>query len=207
MRRSAERASPPGRTPVWLTSFVGRRRELAALTDAVRRHRLITLVGPGGVGKSRLAGALAQHYGTRSWWSDVAGLPDTIRDIKRAGTRVVVLDAGAGIRTGAFVEVAEHLVIETDATVVVTSRRPLAVAGEQRWPVHGLSATEAATLFLARLREAEPGATVDRDALAELCTALDGIPLALEIAAGQARTAGVRELVADLRRLIGRAHV
>lgn len=202
MRRAAERASPPGRTPLWLTSFIGRRRELAALTDAVRRHRLITLVGPGGIGKSRLAAALTQRGAVRSWWTDSTDLPTAVPDIARTGSHLVILDVGTRARTDTVVDVVERLVTDTTATVVVTSRRPLSVAGEQRWPVNGLTAPDAAALFLTRLREVEPGATVDRDALAELCTALDGVPLALEIAAVHARTAGVREIIADLRRLV-----
>lgn len=199
---------------MWLAPFVGRERELAELADAVREHRLVTLVGPCGVGKSRLAAALAQRGGASAWWTDLAALAGDLPALLRADARLVVVDGSpptAGVSAGpapvapapaALADAAARLVAATDAAVVVTSRRPLAVAGEQRWPVRGLCAREAKALFLARLRETEPRAVVDRDALAALCAALDGVPLALEVAADHARAAGLRELVTDLGRLL-----
>ncbi len=200
--------------PIPLTRFVGRERELAAVEDGRAAARLVTLVGPGGVGKTRLAVESARRS-TRTtddeqWMADLASItsPDqvvpAIADLVGATTPAVeaiarVLD---GRRALLILDNAEHVLEVVRAavralleqceglTVLVTSREALRIPGErlvQVAPMLGGALGDAEQLFLDRAADSRPELDLERrsDAVRRLVTLLDGIPLALELAAAQ----------------------
>ena len=232
-----------------ITSFVGRERDLAQVTAALSSARLVTLVGPGGVGKSRLASEVAARLLDRmpggAWLVELAPLSDPAG---LAQAVLAVLGAGAGgplpLRAGRpaepppeerlaaaigsrklllILDNCEHLVGSAAALaerllarcpelrVLATSREPLGLAGEQRYPVEplpvpgeGASAAEvlsspAVRLLADRAAAARPGFRVtaaNAGPVLRICRALDGIPLAIELAAARLR-ALTPEQVAD----------
>ena len=191
------------------TSFVGRETELAALTSAIGRYRLVTLTGPGGVGKTRLA--LRALCDRQAAFSDLSSLPanadehmvaravaaslgmvepagkqalDAIAGVLSSAQVVVVLDNCEHLMDGAAL-VAERLLSGTDGYVLATSRERLGVPGEHVLQVDPLPADAAARLFIERAETVEPGADLDEGEVAELCRRLEGIPLVIELAAAR----------------------
>jgi predicted ATPase/DNA-binding CsgD family transcriptional regulator len=228
--------------PAPLTSLVGREdetRELLALLDS---YRLVTLTGPGGVGKTRLALRIAQARGERSgdgaWLADLAPVgPELAGDTLARALGVVpqpgwplrdILREAAGVMRGLLVvDNCEHVVAETaeivadllaagrQLRVLATSREPLGVPGEAIYQVHTLpvptspdsdrAATagryDAVRLFAERAAAVSLGfALTDATApvVAALCRRLDGLPLAIELAASRVRSFGPAELVEHL---------
>ncbi|MBY5161309.1 BTAD domain-containing putative transcriptional regulator [Salsipaludibacter albus] len=221
------------RVPTFANRLVGRDDELDAVHDTLRTNRLVTLVGPGGVGKTRLAVAVARAGPwdpAQVWWCDLATV-DTAPDVEAAvagvvgarltGTQddpvasllgdasgLVVLDNAEHVRDGVSA-LAAHLLDRCAAiTLLVTSRVPLGLAGERVRPVEPLRVTTSAStaaplapaleLLQDRAAAVRPGlALVDeRPQLAtELCRRLDGIPLAIELAASRLRSLGPDDLV------------
>ena len=199
---------PPLRTisntnlPVPLSSFVGREQEVAEVVSLVRDEaaRLVTLVGPGGTGKTRLAveaaGELVNEFGAGVFWIGLAPVRDpalVIDTIARTlgaqqelaahiGEKqlLLVLDNLEQVVESA-VELAALLRACANLRLLVTSRELLRVDGEVVYPVRALAEPEAVELFCARAR-IEPDDTV-----AELCGRLDNLPLALELAAARVR--------------------
>jgi predicted ATPase/DNA-binding SARP family transcriptional activator len=202
------------------SSFVGREGELARLARLASGGRLVTLVGPGGVGKTRLARELALRLSEPDhpmWWVelvparepadlpyrfvDALGLPEPAEgDLER-----FVVDALRPARALLVVDNCEH-VIEPAArmvaritgacpgvTVLATSRERLAIDGEQVLPVPPLPAPSAVALFVDRLRSAGgPELSASDEAMvAQLCRRVDRLPLAIELAAARARSLGV----------------
>jgi predicted ATPase len=204
-----------GRTnlPVPATPFLGRDDELAAVAELLTRTdvRLLTLTGPGGTGKTRLAlqaaAETAERFADGITWVPLAPLRDP------ALTNAVV--AGAleipevpdrpvdqslrewlgGKRVLLLLDNAEHLLPDVAAevsgllaapgpTVLVTSRERLRVAGEHAYGVPSLSEQDAVSLFVARARQVDE-AFVETTAVPELCRRLDHLPLALELAAAR----------------------
>ncbi len=236
--RPHRRTSSAGNLPAPLTPLVGR---AAAIEDAARtlaQHRLVTLTGPGGVGKTRLGVEVAGRTGLRdgAWLVELAGLRpagrtdgapdgaaawDAIAE-SIAGVLQVRADAGpdpvtrlaAALHTrelllvldncehlgDAAAEVAARLLRAAPAIrVLATSQLPLGLPGEVVLPVAPLDpSTDAAELFLARAAAAAPGHELDRGTVAEICRRLDGLPLALELAATRVRALGERDLLARL---------
>jgi predicted ATPase/DNA-binding CsgD family transcriptional regulator len=235
----------PGRhnLPVQLTSFVGRRDELAKVAGLVAGHRLVTLTGSGGCGKTRLAlHAAAGRVGGLPdgvWLVELAPLTDPGQLSGAVASALPVRAAGAasgldGLATAIgdralllildncehlarrCAEVAERLLLACPRLrLLATSREPLGVPGEVTWRVPSLSFPvdaqlssdelgrfEAVQLFTERSRRARPGFTVtaaNARSVAEICGRLDGIPLALELAAARMRVLSAEQIAAGLR--------
>lgn len=223
-----------GFLPEETSSFVGRRAELARLETALTTRRMTTLIGPGGVGKTRLAvraaRAAADRYPDGAWWADLSPLYDdalllpTVSDAVGLADHtlrmpvealcewlsdknlLLVLDSAEHLRGPCSHLLAELITTSPGLTVLVTSRQPLGTRGEhvvriQPLPVDG--APDALQLFEDRLRAGDPRAGLDapgdRAAAADICRRLEGIPLAIELAA-----AGIgRHTVAQLATRIG----
>jgi predicted ATPase/DNA-binding CsgD family transcriptional regulator len=210
-----------------LTSFVGRRTEIEAAAGLLERHRLVTLTGPGGAGKTRLATQVAagqaDRYPEGVWWVDLATVSDstavaeTIAEVVGApvvGGRVHALGTHlATWRSLLCLDNAEHLLdgvastVEAvlhscpQVTVLVTSREPLGVPGEAVLGVPPLSDDDAVSLFVDRARLVQPSFALDESneaAIRSIAAHLDGIPLALELAAAWLRTLTPQQVEAGL---------
>ncbi|MEV8446236.1 AfsR/SARP family transcriptional regulator [Streptomyces parvus] len=232
----------PGNLRARLTSFVGRDTDMAALREDLGRARLVTLLGPGGAGKTRLsqetAEAAAEAWPDGVWLAELAPVddPDTVPEavLGALGARETVL-RGAGAeelraadRTGgdplvrltehcaprrmlllldncehvigAAAALADHLLAHCpQLTVIATSREPLGVPGEFVRPVDPLPDPMALRLLAERGAAARPGFRTDADeataaACAEICRRLDGLPLAIELAAARLRMLTPRQI-------------
>ena len=221
-------ADAAAHVPVHLTRFVGRGRELEDLAQLVYSARLLTLTGAGGSGKTRLAEELALRCGStfdRVGWVDLAPLSDpklltqlvatTLRVPEPAGTTPLQSLVGALCDERALLvfDNCEHIVDASaelvDAllrtcpkiTVVATSREALGVASETAWLVPPLASAEAVQLFVERARATLPsfGLTpANADAVTEICRRLDGIPLAIELAAARVRVLSPEQIARRL---------
>lgn len=227
-QRAAVRAPDPHtrqrNLPRQGTSFIGRERELAEIVGLIGAGQLLTIAGPGGVGKTRLAlqGALdVEDPGDGAWFIDLAPLiaPGLV-----AGTILTALGAAQGgdrepldqlvdtLRERRLVLVldnCEHLVAEAarlasailsgcaNVTIVATSREALNVAGERVYRLSPLDAPSAVQLFSERARAVNPLFELTPDntpTVEEICTRLDGLALAIELAAARVRVISVEEL-------------
>jgi predicted ATPase/class 3 adenylate cyclase len=237
--------------PVQLTSFVGREKELAEVEALTRRHRLVTLVGTGGTGKTRImlevAGRLLDEYPDGVWLAELAPLGDPsqiMSEIARALGAPEVPGVPAASTVAAFLaekrlllllDNAEHLVDGVAGIadrllagapglhVLTTSREALAVAGEAVFQLPSLScpvapgtrhgsmlapseletaaASEAVRLFTERAAAVDPTFTLRSDnaaPVAEICRRLDGIPLAIELAAARVSAMSPDEIAVRL---------
>jgi predicted ATPase len=209
--------------PASPTPLVGRERELDDLAALIAEQRLVTLVGPGGVGKTRLALELARQAAAdleadgclvelapagdgdavRPAIARALDLPDPTRLAELLGDRtlVLVLDNCEHVIASAA-DVADELLRRCpNLRLIATSREGLRVGGETVWPVPPLAAADAAELFFARARAAgarlEPSNELDR-AVEDICSRLDGLPLAIELAAARTRAFPVAQLAARL---------
>jgi predicted ATPase/class 3 adenylate cyclase len=220
----------PAGLPTPATSFVGRGEALRDLVALVPSRRLVTLVGPGGVGKTRLSvevgTALRDGFADGLRFVELAPVrgPDAVMSTVAAALELsveagsttlrTIVDALSGQRLLLVLDNCEHVIdaaaelvgaLGRDAPSVVvlaTSRERLGVSGEQVWPVPPLDpAMEAVELFLDRARSADPTfdpAAASAQQLVDLCAQLDGIPLAIELAAAHARSSSVDDLCARL---------
>jgi len=234
---------PAPALPQPLSRLIGRRREVGAVSTALEDSRLVTLVGPGGVGKTRLAVAVAQQVaggfadGVR--WVELANIADpklvvqsvaaTLELQPQSGrplletliravadrTALLVLDNCEHV-VGAAADLAESLLgAAPGLTVLATSRERLGVRGEVVWPVPPLSlpggggsvsqdellASEAVELFIDRVSARWPQFATPRErliAIADVCDRLEGIPLAIELAAARVSVLPVEEIAARL---------
>ncbi|GGN90822.1 SARP family transcriptional regulator [Actinoplanes lobatus] len=215
-------ASP---APARLTSFVGRDEDLHRVGELLGAHRLVTLYGPGGVGKTRLAAEVAAarpdvcfvaldplHGGPELAAAILAALglresgphaPPVARLIAAlaAGPTLLVLDNCEHL-VQAVAELAEQILTHCPRTkVLATSREPLRITGEHLWPVPTLDEAAAVRLFADRAAAVHPGFTLDRrtaGAVGEICRRLDGLPLAIELAAARVRTVDVADIAVRL---------
>jgi predicted ATPase/DNA-binding CsgD family transcriptional regulator len=231
-----------GNLPADLTSFVGRKRELAQIRHLLSASRLVTLTGVGGVGKTRLAlrAATEQRRAFDAvWLVDLTGLADPALVVETVAVTIGLrdqsvtdtLEALCGIlapqRTllvldncehlcDACATLADHLLRATpELRILATSRQSLGIGGEHRMEVGPLPVPEpdrpltpkalklydGVGLFLERASAVLPGFSLtdgNRSAVAELCRRLDGIPLAIELAAVRLRALSVNTLVERL---------
>jgi predicted ATPase len=222
-----------GNLPAELTGFVGRRVELTLARRALRRARLVTVVGVGGVGKSRLArraaAAARPDFPDGAWLVPCAELTDPallchavsealrLTDGTARPAREVLRDFLAPRRLLLVLDGCEHLVEEAapllasllgaapGLKVLATSREPLRVEGERLLPLAPLPAdgpgSDAVTLFGQRAAAALPGFAVtpaNAEQVTALCRRLDGIPLALELAAGRMPVLSLQQIVERL---------
>ncbi|WP_067486600.1 BTAD domain-containing putative transcriptional regulator [Actinomadura hibisca] len=214
---------PRTNLPAQLTELVGRDAAVQQVRSLLTAGRLVTLTGPGGVGKTRLALAaadgLADAFPGGVWLVELAphradlaeavaavlgvrdvpdpeGRPLTgrITEALRAAPALLVLDNCEHVIDAAADLAALLLRSAPGLRVLATSQEPLSVAGERLWPVPPLEPDGAARLFTARAVAAAPGAVLDGHAVAAICRRLDGVPLALELAATRLRAMDATEL-------------
>ncbi|GAA5131014.1 helix-turn-helix transcriptional regulator [Pseudonocardia adelaidensis] len=215
-------AGAPTVLPGPVSSFVGRRRELAAVAGLVARQRLVSLVGPGGCGKTRLAAEWARSQPAELvGFVELASLPDAallpvavlvacgIREepgtdaVDRVASRlagepgVLVLDTCEHLRdeVAAFVDVLLRRCARL--RILVTSRVSLGTAGETVLPVGGLS-SDGPQLFLDRARAVQPDLAPDVGSARRICELADGLPLAIELAAAKTRALPLTHIEAGM---------
>jgi non-specific serine/threonine protein kinase len=232
-----------GNLPTQVSSFVGRDHEVRELVSLLSTTRLLTLTGPGGIGKTRLAlqlaAIVAPSYAEGCWLVQLDELnePELVANTLAAALNIRELPGTSlvdsmvnGIQERRLLVVldnCEHVVqacARLSATllaacanlqILATSREPLQLTGETTWRLAGLgvprraeagavdetASSEAGQLFLDRARGADPQFVLDEPrahAIADICHRLDGIPLALELAAVWVRMLDVRQIAARL---------
>ncbi|MCY7304218.1 MAG: adenylate/guanylate cyclase domain-containing protein [Thermoleophilia bacterium] len=202
--------------PIPATPFLGRENELAEVLRLLEDARLLTLTGPGGTGKTRLglqaAAEAAEHYPDGIFWVPLAPLRDPELVLATAGQALGAEDGLAAHLADksllllfdnfehvveAATGLSELLASCPNLHLLVTSRELLRVPGEQVYPVSPLEPKDGTELFLARARAVLPS-FVASDAVAELCTRLENLPLALELAAARARVLSPEQLLERL---------
>jgi predicted ATPase/class 3 adenylate cyclase len=206
-------AATTGDLPSRLTSFIGREAEIDEVTDLLAKQRLVTLTGPGGIGKTSLAVEAARRVSERfpdgAWFVPLAEVEDP-SIVRSVVARTIGLHDGPG-RSAAealgpyladrsvllVIDNFEHLIdavgdvgdiLEASpaSRIVVTSRAPLRIIGEQEYPVQPMGEA-CAQLFVDRARAIRPGweAAGDRAVVDEVCSLLDRLPLGVELAAAR----------------------
>ena len=233
----------PNNLPQQVTSFIGREREFAEIAQLLAKHRLLTLQGGGGIGKTRLSMQVAADRMARFpdgvWLVELAALTDarlvpqavaSVLGVKEEAGRPVVealIKYVASRRLLVILDNCEHLVqacaelanqllhAGPHVTILASSREPLHVRGETIFPLpplsvpdpyvsfkrHALLEYAAARLFVERAVAAQPAFRVTDEnamAVAGICQRLDGIPLALELAAARVRALSVEQIAARL---------
>jgi predicted ATPase len=221
----------PGNLRAATTSFIGRESEVAELHAAVKAHRLLTLTGVGGVGKTRLAlevaAPLADEFPDGVWFfelaavADPAAVPDAVAAVlgitQQPGrsvaesvaaalegrVRLLVFDNCEHVLDAAADLIEAILATSATTTMVATSREGLGIADERLWPVPSLDVgagvdSAAVALFVERAQHVSPRFTVanadEAAAVVEICHRLDGIPLAIELAASRMASMTAREV-------------
>lgn len=227
----------PNNLPSQFSTFVGRRRETDALRGFLEQHRLVTIAGPGGIGKTRLALHLAaaaiDTFEDGAWFVDLSAISDpgfvTQTIASELGVRearsetiaesllahlvrkrlLLILDNSEHVLSGVAAIVKTILSHCASVTVLITSREPLHLVGEQVYRLSGLPDVppdaraddllrhDTTRLFLERARAVAPALIVGDEAahdVAEICRKLDGIPLAIELAAARVSALSIHEL-------------
>ncbi len=224
--------APKYNLPIPLTSFIGRVKEIEEIKALARNHRLVTLTGSGGVGKTRLAQRAAEglwdEFADGIWWVELAPISDPghvdqtvavylgLSEASSTPTQETLTGYLRNKHALIILDNCEHLLVECvsladallkacpDLHLLVTSREILKVAGENSFRVPPLTIPDASlpptlsrliqfesvALFTERAMQAEPGFKLigeNAAAVAAICTRLDGIPLAIELAAARVR--------------------
>jgi predicted ATPase/class 3 adenylate cyclase/DNA-binding CsgD family transcriptional regulator len=214
------------RLPAQLTSFVGREGQIADVRKLLGGNRLVTLTGAGGSGKTRMAIEVAGEFGDDVRYVDLApitdqelvplavsralGLPDqpgrsAIDTVVRfIGDRnlLIVLDNCEHLLDSSADLILAALEACAGLTLLTTSREPIGLTGEVTWRVPSLSLDdEAIELFVDRARRVRPDFVVSEDdagTVADICARLDGMPLAIELAAARVRALSLTEILDSL---------
>jgi non-specific serine/threonine protein kinase len=242
-QRREPSAPPPHNLPSPLSSFIGRRREIAELAQLLPSARLLTLTGTGGCGKTRLALEVARQVLDRfpdgAWRADLAPLGEpalvaqtvaSVLDVRQAPGRTLVESLADQLRqrrtlvlldncehvVAAAAELAHALLGAVDGlTILATSREALGITGETTWLVPPLTVPdtpysggsdellwyESVRLLAERGAAVDSGFAITNDnarAVAEVCRRLDGIPLAIELAAARLRVLSIEQINARL---------
>jgi predicted ATPase/class 3 adenylate cyclase len=213
--------------PRYLDTFVGRSAELAALKSSLAKSRLVTLTGTGGSGKTRLAAELGRtllgDWPEGVWWVDLAPVDDpgqmpgavvSALHLPGQGPAQDVVTAWLGPRKAVLVlDNCEHLVAACaqfcrvalercpQLTIIATSREALGVLGELRRPVLAMPANEAVQLFQARAQVVVPNyevASSNIQTVNQICECVDGMPLAIELAAARLDVMSEQEILDQL---------
>ena len=229
--------------PAQLTSFIGREKEMAEIILQMGKHRLITLTGSGGTGKTRLslqvAAEMVEHFPDGVWFIELAPITDpdlvpqtilsvldigkqpgrstvsVLKDYLRAKELLLILDNCEHLIEACAKLVVELLANSHTIKILASSREALGVDGEQAWHVPSLnipdirnlpaieqlSQYEAVRLFIERTLLTQPHFTVNNDnapAIAQICYRLDGIPLAIELAAARVKVLNTEEIASRL---------
>ncbi|MGW4326820.1 AfsR/SARP family transcriptional regulator [Nocardia sp. NPDC004573] len=244
-REPAAPATPAEQPPVAMglraapNALLGRTDDLAALTDLLHTCRVVTVLGPGGAGKTRVANelgarvartrpaALVELASVRAEGGDarveieaaiaaVLGLSEVtfdtatlrsgqsvdlrrrLRDAVSARPMLLILDNCEHLIDAVAVVVADLIGLAPRLTVLTTSRSPLTITAETVYPLPPLTidpaGSPATELFAARARAVRPAVRLDPEIVAQLCHTLDGLPLAIELAAARVRTMSVEEI-------------
>jgi predicted ATPase/DNA-binding CsgD family transcriptional regulator len=234
--RQAAAAGPVAGLPPTRTSFIGRDREQVAVLAALADNQVVTLIGPGGVGKTRLAARAAEsaaaQYPLGAYFVDLVpvregfvaqavaallgvterpgrSLDAALHEHLARGPALLVLDNCEHLLEVVAVFIEKLMADCAALTVLATSRERLAIPGERTVSVPPLSlaadgaaagaaASEAAALFIDRARASDPEFSAACAPVTELCTRLDGMPLAIELAAARSASLGMDGLLAGL---------
>ncbi|MGW0802470.1 BTAD domain-containing putative transcriptional regulator [Nonomuraea sp. NPDC002799] len=248
-RPSGQAEVARSRLPARLAGFVGRESELSQVAKLMAGSRLVTIVGPGGAGKTRLSLEVATqdpaHLRGRVWFVPLAGLSardqiadavlgalnstdgrlyeggqaaattpfDRVAELLDVGDAVLLLDNCEHL-IDAAAELAEQLLLRLpQLRILATSREPLAITGEalchlgpldlpaESPELHEAAAAAAVRLFVDRAAGVRPGFVLEEstvDAVVEICLRLDGMPLALELAAARLRSMSVAQIARRL---------
>ena len=233
----------PNNLPADVSSFIGRSEDISSVSELLGSHRLVSLTGAGGSGKTRLALQVAAgvlpEFADGTWFIDLAGLSepelvpstiagrlsltekagrawvDVLRDYLADKRLLLILDNCEQVLDSAASVSIELLAAAPGLKVLTTTREPLNVPGEVAWRVPtmdlpeetaGLSLDdildfEAVQLFVERALAARPGLELsdnDVPAITEICGRLDGLPLALELAAARVRVMSIGDIAANL---------
>jgi predicted ATPase/DNA-binding SARP family transcriptional activator len=215
--------------------LVGRTDDLQALLGLLASHRVVTILGPGGIGKTRMAHLVARHapepvvhvvelVGVRSGDDVVSevgsalGVRDSVTSVRaltpaqRADLRTRVAAQLDRVPSLLVLDNCEHVVDEAaalvaylvattrDVRVLTTSRSPLAIAAEHAYPLSQLELEQASHLFRMRAQASRPSVVLDPDEVRRVVARLDGLPLAIELAAAKVRSMSVAEIDRRLER-------
>lgn len=217
-------SQPRGNLPAQLTSFVGRERDLRTLLDLVTANRLVSLTGPGGIGKTRLALRLAEElqpdFQHGAWLCDLAPVSEpnlvgdsiahalgvkrstddrlaAAREHLRSRSALLLLDNCEHLLTPAATVARDLLAACPGLRIIATSRRPLGVIGEAICSLEPLPQTDAINLFRSRAETAVPNFRFGQgniDAISAICRRLEGVPLAIELVVPRLRVQSAHEL-------------
>jgi predicted ATPase len=202
--------------PVQPTPFVGRERELQAVLELLGSSRLLTLTGTGGTGKTRLAlqaaAEVADDFGDGTWFVSLAsttkadlflptiastvGAKGDLHEFLRPKRLLLLLDNLEQLLPEVAPRIAELLTLP-HVRLLATTRERVAIKAEQEYPVPTLALGEAVSLFVARARQLRPGFESDEH-VTEIARRLDGLPLALELAAARVKVLNAQQILERL---------